>query len=215
MSGPFSHSLSLTHVPSGPRSPTDSRAAPLTIWLNGGPGSPSTIGALQENGPCLVNPDSNSTRHNPWSWNGASQMLYIDQPVQTGFSYDSLFNGTCNQAVPLDSNPITLFPRGTEPTEPGDGNATFYYGTFSSQNASYTPNSTYSAAPAFWAVTQAWWSLFPRQLPSSVHLWAESYGGHYGPVFARYFQTQNDKIRKGEIKGRVVEVETLGLVNAW
>ncbi|KAK0754551.1 Alpha/Beta hydrolase protein [Schizothecium vesticola] len=42
------------------------------------------------NGPCIVQPDSNSTVLNPWSWNKVSNMLYIDQPVQTGFSYDDL-----------------------------------------------------------------------------------------------------------------------------
>src|ERR1700753_3636737 len=75
----------------------------------GGPGSSSMIGLFQENGPCSVNRDSNSTSLNPWSWNQEVNMLYIgkyrkerhllsfsqqvDQPVQTGFSYDTLMNG--------------------------------------------------------------------------------------------------------------------------
>lgn len=41
-------------------------------------------------GPCYVNPDSKSTTLNPWSWNNDANVLYIDQPVQTGFSYDEL-----------------------------------------------------------------------------------------------------------------------------
>ena len=44
------------------------------------------MGALSENGPCFVNKDSNSTYLNPWSWNNEVNMLYIDQPVQVGFS---------------------------------------------------------------------------------------------------------------------------------
>jgi len=44
------------------------------------------MGLLQENGPCFVGSDSNSTYLNPYSWNNEVNMLYIDQPVQVGFS---------------------------------------------------------------------------------------------------------------------------------
>lgn len=43
--------------------------APLSIWMSGGPSSSSMLSLLRENGPCLVNYDSNSMRLNPWSWN--------------------------------------------------------------------------------------------------------------------------------------------------
>ena len=55
----------------------DPANAPLSIWMNGGPGSSSFIGLLQENGPCTVNNDSNSTELNPWSWNNNSNMLVM------------------------------------------------------------------------------------------------------------------------------------------
>ena len=89
------------------------QTAPLTLWLQGGPGLPSIdqVGsrsrypeadggltsvqqAFGENGPCKVNPDSNSTTTNPRSWNAYSNMLYIDQPVQTGYSYDNKTPGS-------------------------------------------------------------------------------------------------------------------------
>ncbi len=49
--------------------------APLAIWMNGGPGSSSMLGLLDENGPCYVNPDSNSTTLNPFSWNNEGELI--------------------------------------------------------------------------------------------------------------------------------------------
>ena len=71
--------------------------APLAIYLAGGPGEASIYSALaSESGPCYVNLDSNATELNPWSFNNDVNMLYIDQPVQTGFSYDALVSATFN-----------------------------------------------------------------------------------------------------------------------
>ncbi|KAI9603992.1 hypothetical protein H4Q26_003602 [Puccinia striiformis f. sp. tritici PST-130] len=63
------------------------KTAPLALWLNGGPGCSSLFGALQENGPCQINSDSTASTLNPYSWNTYANMLYIDQPISTGFSY--------------------------------------------------------------------------------------------------------------------------------
>jgi carboxypeptidase D len=59
----------------------DPKDAPLTVWINGGPGSSSMIGLWQENGPCWVDYDGN-VNSNEYSWSNASNMLYIDQPTQ-------------------------------------------------------------------------------------------------------------------------------------
>jgi serine carboxypeptidase len=51
------------------------------------------IGFFQETGPCEVVqlPDgSYGTQARLWGWDRSSNMLFIDQPVQTGLSYDVL-----------------------------------------------------------------------------------------------------------------------------
>eukprot|EP01120_Amphizonella_sp_Union-15-10_P013034 TRINITY_DN597_c0_g1_i1.p1 TRINITY_DN597_c0_g1~~TRINITY_DN597_c0_g1_i1.p1 ORF type:complete len:429 (-),score=52.06 TRINITY_DN597_c0_g1_i1:23-1309(-) len=59
---------------------------PLVMWMTGGPGCSSELALLFENGPWTVNPDL-TLKPNPYSWNNNANLLYIDQPVGTGFSY--------------------------------------------------------------------------------------------------------------------------------
>jgi carboxypeptidase C (cathepsin A) len=70
----------------------DSKVAPLAVWLNGAgqAGGSSMKPLFHGTGPCYVSSDSKTTTPNPWSWNNEANVLYIDQPVQTGFSYDEL-----------------------------------------------------------------------------------------------------------------------------
>eukprot|EP00743_Colponemidia_sp_Colp-15_P002093 GILK01002270.1.p1 GENE.GILK01002270.1~~GILK01002270.1.p1 ORF type:complete len:475 (-),score=74.65 GILK01002270.1:187-1569(-) len=59
---------------------------PLVLWLNGGPGSSSLIGLFYETGPYRID-EHVRLQQNLHSWTKMANMLYIDQPVGTGFSY--------------------------------------------------------------------------------------------------------------------------------
>ncbi|KAJ3552650.1 hypothetical protein NM688_g4041 [Phlebia brevispora] len=69
--------------------------APLTLWLNGGPGGSSAMGMLFELGPCNIANEGLNTTFNPYSWNTYSNMIFLDQPAFAGYSYSS-DNSTLN-----------------------------------------------------------------------------------------------------------------------
>lgn len=58
----------------------------VTIWLNGGPGCSSLEGFFQENGRFLWQPGTFKPVENYYSWVNLTNMLWVDQPVGTGFS---------------------------------------------------------------------------------------------------------------------------------
>ena len=98
------------------------------------------------NGPCIVGNDSNSTTLNPWSWNGVSNMLYIDQPVQTGYSYDTATDGVMDMltgAINVSDTAQNVGP-------------TTFPGRFASQDPSKTANTTEAAAEAISAFLHLW-----------------------------------------------------------
>lgn len=62
--------------------------APVVLWLNGGPGSSSLIGFLQEEGPLLINA-TGGLMENPYSWTKYVNLLALEAPVGVGYSYCS------------------------------------------------------------------------------------------------------------------------------
>ncbi|KZV67084.1 alpha/beta-hydrolase [Peniophora sp. CONT] len=68
--------------PPGPEGSLDD----LIFWTNGGPGCSSLEGQLQENGPFTWNLGQAQPTVNEWSWTNLSSIIYIEQPVGTGFS---------------------------------------------------------------------------------------------------------------------------------
>ncbi|KAI5777506.1 carboxypeptidase S1 [Geopyxis carbonaria] len=211
--------------------------APLTIWLNGGPGSSSMLGMMNEVGPCKAvpaNKDSMTTVVRDYSWDGLSNMLFIDQPNKVGFSYDEPTNGSLPildvngeylpgiLAPPIEeqSNELMFRPRNDtlEASMEAIRSTHLMNGTFSSANAEGTANTTHIAAIAAWSFLQAWLKNFPQYNPNptGVNLFAESYGGKYGPTFFEYFEKQNERRASGELSvDDTVEIhlESLGIIN--
>lgn len=58
------------------------------IWLNGGPGCSSEDGALMEVGPYRVKSGGNDPKlvYNEGSWNEFANLMFVDNPVGTGYS---------------------------------------------------------------------------------------------------------------------------------
>ncbi|KAK5654860.1 hypothetical protein OQA88_6896 [Cercophora sp. LCS_1] len=182
--------------------------APLTVWLNGGPGSGSTTHAVGgHNGPCIVRSDSNSTVLNQWSWNKVSNMLYIDQPAQTGFSVDG-------NAVDGFRNMLTaeILPGGS-----GSGNLTNRKGKFSGQNPGNTVTTTAAAARAIGDFLDCWFDEFWGYRRGGIHIWSQSYGGHWAPAIAaelmpeRYCRGRHGWC--GDNSRFHIEVDSIGIIN--
>lgn len=201
---------------------TDPSSAPLTIYINGGPGTSSMVGLFLETGPCEVIEIAQGkfgTRARDWGWDRSSNLLYVDQPNQVGFSYDTRKNGSLDLL-----NSTISFPPSRAP--PGRSTSTYLNGTFSSNNFNTTANTTDTAAHAIWHMLQAFLSTFPQYNPGTkinntqpgvvgVNLFTESYGGKYGPAFAALWQRQN-QLRKStplpQSKTLEVRLDSVGII---
>ncbi|XP_053570165.1 probable serine carboxypeptidase CPVL [Bombina bombina] len=65
---------------------TSPETAPVLLWLQGGPGGTSMFGLFVEHGPYVVTENLTLIARN-FSWTSNYSMLYIDNPVGTGFSF--------------------------------------------------------------------------------------------------------------------------------
>ena len=79
-------------------------------------------------------------------------MLYIDQPLGTGFSYVDLVNGT------FDTLTQTFTPVKGEKVP--ETNGTFLQATFDSGELETVPKTTMSGARTMWAFAQVWFNEY-------------------------------------------------------
>jgi carboxypeptidase C (cathepsin A) len=126
-----------------------------------------------ENGPCTVAASGKTTVLNPFSWNTVSNSTSLSLRLLT---------------PRLIHLPVLYID---QPTGTG-----FSYGTD-------TVDSTYTAAPQVWQALQLLFESpeFSAYQSREFILATESYGGHYGPEFAEYFEIQNNLIAAGKLSG--------------
>ncbi|XP_025093582.1 probable serine carboxypeptidase CPVL [Pomacea canaliculata] len=73
-------------------SQTDPANAPVLMWLQGGPGGSSLFGLFVEHGPFYINENTKLLPRNV-TWNEKYSLLYVDNPVGTGFSFTKADQG--------------------------------------------------------------------------------------------------------------------------
>ena len=131
-------------------------------------------------------------------------MLYIDQPNTVGFSYSYPVPGYVDQST---FNIITL-PNNTCPDYALESQC----GTYAYPNETLVPSTTPQAAPNVWKTLQGFMGAFPQYSRNKFYFTTESYGGHYGPIFNEYFETQNAKNISG---AHEIALEAVVIGNGW
>ncbi|KAL4989633.1 carboxypeptidase Y-like protein A [Aspergillus falconensis] len=64
----------------------DPKNDPVVLWLNGGPGCSSLTGLFMELGPSSIDENIKPV-YNPYAWNSNASVIFLDQPVNVGYSY--------------------------------------------------------------------------------------------------------------------------------
>jgi len=75
---------------------------PVVLWMTGGPGCSSELAVFFENGPWqIIDEDGKLTiKETEYGWDVNAHMIFVDQPINTGFSYsdddrDRCFDEDC------------------------------------------------------------------------------------------------------------------------
>ncbi|OJD15711.1 hypothetical protein AJ78_04046 [Emergomyces pasteurianus Ep9510] len=81
---------------------------PVVLWLNGGPGCSSLTGLFLELGPSSITKHL-KVEYNPYSWNSNASIIFLDQPVNVGYSYSGGSVSDTNAAAKDVYALLTLF----------------------------------------------------------------------------------------------------------
>ncbi|XP_063832819.1 venom serine carboxypeptidase [Ostrinia nubilalis] len=76
-----------------PAMTSNNQPAPVVVWLQGGPGATSLYGLFTENGPLRVR--NGKFERRKYNWALSHHVIYIDNPVGTGFSFTNDSKGYC------------------------------------------------------------------------------------------------------------------------
>ncbi|KAJ2500988.1 hypothetical protein GGH96_002305 [Coemansia sp. RSA 1972] len=148
--------------------------APIVLWMNGGPGCSSFTGLLMELGSCRIDKGGKSASFNKYGWNDQAHVIFIDQPLNVGFSYGKdVFN-------------------------------------------------SYEAGQDVYKFLQLFYHSFPEYAQSELHVFGESYAGHYVPATAKAIHEANlefsqklslNTLSAAEKQKRVLPLTSIGVGN--
>eukprot|EP01047_Picozoa_sp_COSAG01_P078465 COSAG01_NODE_14508_length_1445_cov_1.959138_1_plen_178_part_00 len=77
----------------------------MVLWLNGGPGSSSILGMLEEHGPLLMGADGKLIE-NPYAWTNAAHLLVLESPAGVGYSYRATSRSAPGSAIKTGARPV-------------------------------------------------------------------------------------------------------------
>lgn len=77
--------------------------APVVLWLQGGPGASSMIGLFMENGPLKLN-SLNKLKRRQYTWSRKHNLIFIDSPVGSGFSFTDQEKGYARDECDVGRN---------------------------------------------------------------------------------------------------------------
>ncbi|CAN8100006.1 unnamed protein product [Discula destructiva] len=179
--------------------------APLALWINGGPGAGSTDQAISTNGPCLTNLDGNSTRLNEWSWNNEFNLIYIDNTIHSGFSYDIAVKAVRDMATSWIKPGNASF---------SDSDRTKREGVYSSQDIAAGPNTTAIMAQTVSKFFQLWFDEFTQYRRDNISIWSWSYGGYFVPaIAAAILEDKKIALKHESPPHHIFGVDTIGIMN--
>ena len=166
---------------------------PLVVWLQGGiqfdlgPGSSSMIALFYEMGPFYVTEDVKLMRR-PDAWSKHWNLLFIDSPVGTGYSYVQDATPPPRDAEPTLAQLIALhsqLPKGNcTPFDDTIDPPKFKNGFVTNQAA---------VAHDLIVFLDRFYDIFPETRNSKLYLTGESYAGKYIPSLAYHIDQVNRK----------------------
>lgn len=89
---------------------SNKKDAPVVVWLQGGPGASSLYGLFTENGPLRVR--NGKFERRKYNWAVSHHLIFIDNPVGTGFSFTDDERGYCTDQTQVGEqlyNTLTQF----------------------------------------------------------------------------------------------------------
>ncbi|KAF6164821.1 hypothetical protein GIB67_017147 [Kingdonia uniflora] len=162
---------------------------PVLLWLNGGPGCSSIgFGQAQELGPFLVKKDS-VVKFNNYTWNKASNLLFLDAPAGVGFSYS-------NKTLDVYGDNITGINALIEFFISVLSDLVALVGFLVSQGGCGSHKLIIMCAliaTDSYAFLVNWFKRFLQYKSNEFYIAGESYAGHYVPQLAEIIYDWNQK----------------------